>query len=165
MSLFFFAIQTASTLGVLSSGVIMKSLSNTTESIYKSLLHIMNLDAPYMTDYISVIRECDINHKHQVIESFIKEQKDIIGMELEDNGGKNSSVIKAITGVADVLSDISVGLKQVEDAVQYHETKFFSSWRAFSCEYGAGNIKKQTILLDERSRLLFSIINANKKGN
>lgn len=151
MSILFLAFRAAGVLGIITSDLLMKSLTNTTSSIYGSILHLTSLDAPYAKDIVKYIKKIDLKFKLCVLDSFIKENENKI------NSNKESTK-EVIEGVLEILNEIKAGLREVENAIQYHNTKYFANWRSFSCSYSLSKIKAHNNLLESRTKLLFKII-------
>lgn len=154
MSLVFLAFRAAGIFGLITSDLLMKSLTSTTASIYKSILHITSLDAPYAQDFIKFITKIDLRLKLVVLDSFIKENGEKI------NESNKESLKELIAGVLEILNNIKAGLNEIENAIAYHDTKYFANWRAFSCQYTLSKIKEHNALLELRTELLFKVLNA-----
>jgi hypothetical protein len=154
MSLFFLAFQAASLLGIISTDLLMKSLTSTTASIYRSVLSLASLDAPYAQDIVKMLKKVDLEFNLRTLDKLLN--ADIIVH------GEKESVKEAIDGVLQVLNKINTGLKEIENSISYHNTKYFANWRQMSCCYTIGDIKKDNKLLEKRTKLLFKLLNYYK---
>lgn len=166
MSIICVAMQVAGLFGMISGNLLLKTLTASTETVYKRAIRIANLDCPYAKDYTKVLEELDLAYKVNIMTNYINEKmpKDTnfmipnaeTSIVLYD---KNSNaVMNAVNGVLAVLENINKGLRTVENSIQYHNTKYFCGWRSFKCDYSISDIRKDNGLLESRTKLLFRLL-------
>ena len=152
MSILIYAFQAAGLLSIISTNVLMKSMTETAGSIYKSILHISSLDLPYAKDITKRIINLDLVFKLNVLNKFIK----------YNENEEREYLKEAINGVLEILSEINQGLKEIENAILYHESKYWNNWRSFECSYSLSKINEHNDILNIRINLLFKLIDIKK---
>ena len=140
--------RTLSFMNTLGIEVIGKTMSVTTSSIGSLVSHFMKINQPDITDFKRTLEEIDLEFKISVLEELVKEQ----------NGTTPVSVKKALFGVNDVLVKIDAELKTIKEAFEYHQTKYFNSWRRFDCSCNTDTIRKHGRLLDDRSKVFTDLL-------
>jgi hypothetical protein len=132
----------------LGTDVIGSAIGVTTTSIVGVLGSLTALDNPKMQDFQKVIEDIDLEFVIQNLDKLIKEQPDDCP----------ESVKHALMGVNDVLVNIDGELKIVKDAFEFHQSKYWNSWRAFDCKCNIETIKKHSELLHKRSVVLKDLL-------
>jgi hypothetical protein len=143
-----FGAKTLSFINSISMDVIGKTISVTTSSIGSMISHFASMDQPGIVEFQKALEDVDLDFKVGVLEELVKEQK----------GSAPVSVKKALMGVNDVLIKIDVELKTIKEAFEYHQTKYFNSWRTFDCSCNVETIKRHSKLLDKRTQILTELL-------
>lgn len=136
----------ASTVG---TDILIKTVTNTTSSIVSMTGYLMTSSQPGINEIVSTLKKIDLEFTVGIIEELVKEQE---GKDLED------SVKKAMLGVNETLSLIHQELDSMKQAIEYHNTKYFSGWRSFSWTGNINNIKDHNEILKNRYTILFDLL-------
>ncbi len=155
-----FGAKTMSVLNKLGMDVIVGAITKTTTSIGFMIGHIMAIDQPGVIEIQKTLKEIDLEFSIEVLEELVNEHKDSYAP---------NSVKKSLDGVNQILINIENELKTIKEAIEYHEQKYFSSWRTFDCSCNVSTIRKNKELLDKRYKVLTDLLkiysyqmNANK---
>jgi len=146
-----------SMLSAVGKNVIIKGVTATTSSVIGAVGSIMGNDQPGLEEVKSKLEELDLKHTVSVIEELVKEQNDLEDMK--------NSVKKAIIGVNMILKKIEDELNIVQEAVKYHQTKYFNYYRSFDCSCNMETIEKHKKILDIRYRQLIDLLVLYKTGS
>ena len=136
----------ASTVG---TDILIKTVTNTTSSIVSMTGYLMTSSQPGINEIVSTLKKIDLEFTVGIIEELVKEQE---GKELEE------SVKKAMIGVNETLGLINQELDSMKQAIEYHNTKYFNSWRSFSWTGNVNNIKDHNEILKNRYMILFELL-------
>ncbi len=139
---------------IIGTDFVLKTATSTTSSIGAVLAYLTAYDQPRIQQVIDDLSEIDLEHTVKVIEEVVKEYED-------NQANLKESVKKAILGVTQILEKIDGELQIIREAIEYHETKYFNSWRSFNCKCNIETIKKHKIILDKRYTILIDLLKVN----
>ena len=105
-------------------------------------------------EYKAFCKNIDLEFTITILDQLVKEQEGKILQE---------SVKKALFGVSDILTNIHDELKVFHDSIGYHNTKYFSGWRSFSCMSSIDVIKQYNEILRNRYNMLFELLKIYNK--
>jgi len=144
--------KTISIISAIGMNVIIKTLTSTTNSICTLITHLTSYDQPGIEKIIKCLKDIDLEFYITVISQLVNEYKDI---------QVNSTIKKALLGVNDILEEINLELTIIKEAIEYHKTKYFSSWRKINCKCNINTIKKHKIILENRYKILVDLLKIN----
>jgi len=146
--------QTLSMVSTLTTDILIGSITATTGSIFSLLKTITASSQTGIREYVSQIKNIDLEFTITILDQLVKEQEGKILQE---------SVKKALFGVSDILTNIHDELKVFHDSIGYHNTKYFSGWRSFSCMSSIDVIKQYNEILRNRYNMLFELLKIYNK--
>ena len=141
--------RVVSLLSMVGTDFIIKSLTLTTSGICSTIGNLVNRNEPYMETVVEQLVQLDLEHIATVIEELVKEQE---GKEAQ------TSVKKALVGVHVILDKIHNELTTIDNALDYHKTKYFNSWRSFDCSCNIKTIKNHSRILEYRYKILINLL-------
>ena len=106
----------------------------------------------HSSEYHSIkesIDDLDIKEKIIIVETLLHELK---------SKPIKKSVKYSINSVGHSIEEINNYLKELKDQLEYHNTKYLSNWRTFSCDDIIENLKKKNKLLNCRLDLLIKLL-------
>ncbi len=130
----------------ISVDALLSSIKNICKNITNVAIYLRSSNKNNMTELLNELESLDIEMKVQIIETFIDELMI-----------KNESVKIALFGIGFVLHKIKDDYALLHDSINYHNSKWFSSWRTFDYNVMLLNIKKNNALLDNRFDMLIKI--------
>lgn len=146
--------QTFSILSKVGTDVIIRTLTTTTTAVGGLIVHVTAYDRVGMVEIKNKLDRVDLEHTVSVIEEFIKEQ--------DETKELNNSVKKALIGVNEILNRIHDELIIIKEAVEYHNSKYFSRWRRFDCSCNIETIIAHKEILDKRYNMFVELMNIYK---
>lgn len=146
--------KAASIVSTVSTDLIIGTITTSTKAIGSMLTYLASSEQNGIKDVISIIKSTDLEFTISIIEQVVKEQ---------ENKTLPDSVKKALIGVNDILDMIHKELDNIKNAVEYHNTKYFNTWRSFSCDCNMETIKSHNELLNHRYSILIELIKINNK--
>lgn len=147
-------IQTISIINRVGINVIVMTITATTSSIGSLLSHINVISnsgrGPNIELVKNAVNSIDLEFTIEILEELVKEQNYRDDVQV--------SIKKALDGVNDILVEIDTELKVVKEAIEYHNTKYFNSWRSFDSKYSIETIKKNNNILLKRYEILINLL-------
>lgn len=138
--------------------LIIKTITTTTTSICSILNHISKQETQSIQSYLKGIKELQLEYTINVIEQLVREQEEKYKSDNEINDDKYSAIKVALIGVNEILDVIHSELKPLKNAVDYHKTKLFYTWRSFNCVCSIDTLRKQKEDLLYRYKFLMDLI-------
>lgn len=140
-------------LGSTSINTIINTVTFTSNSICKTLDYMARSDNIYVQDMSAKLEEIDLEFNVSIIEELMKE--------ISDKNIDSTTFKKAIAGVNNILNKIHKELTEIENSIEYHNAKYFSTWRTFDCNFTIDNIIKHKNILDMRYKILVDLLKIN----
>jgi len=151
-----FGAKNVSIMSTLGKDIVLKTLSLTSSSVIGGISWITSSDNPSFDKVKNQFEKMDLLHSVQVIENLILEQAYVDNL--------NTSVKKAIIGVNEILIKIDEELRIIQKEMEYHQTKYFKTWRSFNCSLNIKTIQKHHEILIKRYKLLMELLNLYNTG-
>lgn len=129
--------------------LIISTITRSTKGICSVLTYFATSNHSGIKEIINQLDQTDLEFYISIIEQVVNEQE---GKELP------VSVKKALIGVNDILTLIHKELDEIKKSLEYHETKYFNTWRSFSLQYNIETIKKHNDLLKNRYSVLIELL-------
>lgn len=133
----------------MSAGLIIKTLTVTTRSIYDMIRYISSSNEPKLQEVIGDIKQLDIEFSVSVIENFIKEY---------EHENLSDAIKRAMLGVNESLEVINEQLISIKELIHEHNSKYFSSWRSIDCSENMSKIKDAKHILNSRYKILMTLM-------
>jgi len=140
-------------LGNISINSIICTVSLTSNSICKTLDYISRSDNLYIKDFSTKLEEIDLKFHVSIIEELVTE--------LANKNIKSPTIKKSIVGVNNILNKIHNELSNMEKNIEYHNSKYFNTWRSFECECTIDNLINYKNILDTRYNILVDLLKLN----
>ena len=148
----------------LSLDLIIAAISTTTKSITGAISYIYNLDSS-MTS-VSFIKQSlinlDLDFLVGVIARLTLEQEHNT-QEHNTQNNMQDSIKHALDGVNNILTDINKELIILKDAITYHNSKYFVSWRSLDCSSSINLLTSYKNILNSRYNILCNLLQIYKK--
>lgn len=138
--------KTASTISSIGTNLIIGTINTTTKSIGSILKYLISTDS---MEIIHQLADTDLDFTVSIIQQLVLEQ---------ENKQLTESIRKALIGLNQILILINNELDIIKKQMDYHKTKFFSSWRSFNCEINIEIVKKHTHILKNRYNILVDLL-------
>lgn len=140
--------QTANIVSRIGTDVVIGTLTTTASSVGRLLTYITDHPTLGTSEFKRELEDLDLQFFITVLDRLVKEQntKDI-----------QDSTKQALLGVNESLTKIQDELNSVKEAIEYHQTKYFASWRSFACP-SLDSIKKHKKILETRYNLLTDLL-------
>lgn len=139
----------------LGTDVVISAVTTTTSSVIRVLSYITAMDHLGTQDIKNRLVDIDLEFFITVLDQLVKEQKEKINKE---------SVKLALVGMNNILEEIHKELNIIKETIEYHQSKYFSSWRSFSnCSYSIDSIKKHKDILHQRYEILTDLLSIYNK--
>ena len=138
--------STAIVLGTVCFKFIAENIMFSIKSIHDTYSYL------HSTDHNSIkesIEKLDIKDKIMIIESLLNEIK---------KTPIKKSVKLSTNSVGHCIEDINESLKELKARIEYHNTKYFNSWRSFNSDDIIEKLKNKNKLLDNRLDLLIKLL-------
>jgi len=142
------------TISSITFDIIIKTLTTTISSI-SNMIKYLYKDKFEINEIINILTLIDLEYTVIIIDQLIKEQ---------DINKLNESLKKSLVGVTEILIKIDNELNSIKKAIEYHNTKYFKSWRKF---YWNGNLeilKQHNTILVHRYNILFKLLKIYHKN-
>lgn len=134
---------------------LIKGISRNTGSIHKIMTNLYNNNNhKYL---IEILEELDFSSYLKVIEPLISEVQE----KYNNESVIPSSISNSIQSLNSVINDIYIKLVELDEAVQYHNTKFLCQYRYPSYYHKIDVLKKKKVILKERVDLFLKVSNVN----
>jgi hypothetical protein len=140
---------------IIGTDFVLKTATSTTGSIGSVFSYLTAYDQPRIQQVIDDLAEIDLEHTVRVIGELIKEYDD-------NQTNLSEPIKKALLGVNQILEKIDNELSIIREAIEYHETKYFNSWRSFNCKCNVETIKQHKNILDMRYNILINLLKISK---
>lgn len=129
------------------------AVTQTTNKIYKIASSIVSSGHNSIQKTLITL---DLSAKLKVLDEILKENND------SKYGG---SVDYALINLNDIITKIHKELVEINKIIEYHETKYLSSWRSLGCDENIERLIIYKKILDERFELFIRTLNLfiNKK--
>jgi len=98
--------------------------------------------------------DLDLDFLVSVISQLVKEQ---------ENDNPRESVKYSLISLNNILLEINKELLIMKESVDYHNKKFFSSWRSLDCSININLLKQHKIILNSRYKILSNLLQIYKK--
>ena len=142
--------KTFSVIRTLGIDVIIHTLQTTTNIIGSSISYITSIECISIATIKNKLSEIDIEKTINIIHLFI--------MELSNKTDIKESVKVSIISINEILQKIELELKDIKTEIEYHMSKYFSSWRSINCDNKLNNIAINTNILEKRFKLLIKLL-------
>lgn len=144
-----FGANTMSVVNKIGVDVLISTATATTASIGKLTTYILTTDQQGVDNIKKGLEDIDLEFLIEVLDQLIKEQEGTYATE---------SVKKAMVGVHKSMEEINKELKVIKESMEYHQSKYFASWRGFDCSYSIETIKKHKNVLYKRYKILTNLL-------
>ena len=141
--------RASSVVTTVGTNLIIGTMATTTTSIGSVIKYLVTSNQPGMNEIINVLTMTDLEYTVNVIQQVIREQ---------ECKQLHESIIKALMGVGEILNKINGELESIKYAMDYHQTKYFSSWRSFTWNGNLETIKQHNNILKHRYTILFELL-------
>lgn len=135
------------------TNLIIGTITTTASSIGSLIKYLTTNTSPGINDILSFLASIDLEFTIGIVEQVVKEL---------DQENIKESLHKAIVGVNEILSLIHQELASVKTAIEDHNAKYLSGWRAFQWTGNLDNIKKHNEIFKHRYGILFTLIRTVK---
>jgi hypothetical protein len=139
----------ATVVNKLGTDVIITAVTTSTGAIGRVLGYITSMDHLGVEDIKKKLEDIDLEFFINVLDQLVKEQKDKKTVK---------SVKIALIGMNKILEEIHKELNTIKESIEYHQSKYFPSWRSFNCGYNIDSIKKHKDLLYQRYEILTDLL-------
>jgi hypothetical protein len=142
-----FGLLMRSAVSMVTTELLMKSFKETTDSIYGKIMFLSNINDNCIKEIVKCINEIDLEFKLKYIDLYIK------GLHDNHDVSEKPHIKEILVGIQEIVSNINTGLRNLENAIKHHNTKYFSKWRGFTSPYTINDIKRDNNILDIRLKL------------
>jgi peptidoglycan hydrolase CwlO-like protein len=136
----------------LSTEILIQTVKTTSSGIIGTIKYISSHNNIDLTLLQKDLENIDLENKISIINQFIEE--------IENRKNVKESIKSSINSVHDMLDKINKELDLIKDDIQYHQTKYFNTWRSIYCDDKIDNIKSHNEILDKRFDLLMKLLSA-----
>jgi hypothetical protein len=136
----------------LSTELLIQTIKTTSNGIIGTIKYISTHNSIDLTLLQQDIENIDLENKIIIINEFMEE--------IENRKHVKQSIKSSIKSVHDILEKINKELETIKEDVEYHQTKYFNSWRSLCCDDTIRNIKSHNEILDKRFDLLMKLLSA-----
>lgn len=123
--------------------ILSQAITDASCSIYSSVGEVFH----HTGSIDKVLCELDINNKVKTIELLCNQLPKTIK---EDTGANETAINFCLENLHDMVIRIREDLKQIKSKIDYHNSKWFVSWRSLDARKELSNLKLHTKLLEER---------------
>ena len=143
--------------------------------------YIINNLTHYSTNYPNIkkwLDETDIKWTIEIMEKYINnisihnskinKEKQLLNNIKEDNIKEDNIkedglvIDKCLEGLKEILDKLEKELKEIEENIKYHETKYFYTWRVIDINKNIEICNNHIKILNNRFELFIKIINSTK---
>jgi|694.fasta_scaffold88118_3 hypothetical protein len=147
--------KTATIINSIGISLVVSTISASTTSILTTIKYFTLNGNQIMYEITNVLKSTDLEFTVNIVDQLVKEQE---GKEL------NESVKRALIGVNEILELIHNELLSIKKAIEYHNTKYLSSWRYFNWDGKIETIKNHNTILIHRYKILFELLKIYNKS-
>lgn len=126
---------------ILGRQILSQAITDASSSIYTSVGEVFH----HTSSIDKVLCKLDINNKVKVIELLCNS----LPSELKETDN-NSAINFCLENLHDMVIRIREDLKQIKHIIDYHNSKYFTSWRSLDARKELNNLKLHTELLEQR---------------
>ena len=134
----------------LSSELLIQTIKTTSTGIINTISYISTYNKVDLTYIKKDLDEFDLENKITIINKFIEE--------IENKKNIKESIKYSIISLHDVLEKINNEINKIKEDIEYHQTKYFNSWRSLDCSDKLEIIQKNNKLLDNRFEMLVKLL-------
>jgi hypothetical protein len=138
-----------SIIAAVTTGFAVNVLLATTSSLYTTIIYLTTSDKLSTNKLLVQLKEIDLEYTVSIIREVAKECTT-----------DHASIKKALLGVNEILEQINCELLKMKEGLDYHNTKYLSSWRRFS--FDLATLKQHKNILDNRYKLLIDLLKIYK---
>lgn len=128
-------------------------------SIQTSFSIVQNFVSCHHEQINEVLTETDLISKLEIIQSLMQD----IQSESSSIVDQRSSIQKSLHNLGVAVESISGLLKNIDEKIQRHQAKYFSSWRTLQYEKQMVELKKWIKLLDIRYHMFLEVLKVAQK--
>lgn len=121
-------------------------------SIQTSFSIAQNFVSSHHEQINEVLLETDLISKLEIVQALMHDTQD------RYNDDRSTSIQKSLQNLGVIVENISLILKQIEEKIQRHKLKYFSSWRSLNYEKLMNELKKNIKLLDIRYHMFLGVL-------
>lgn len=134
----------------MSSGSILKMVTNTSTSLITHISHLSKDDHESLDNFQKQIRKIDLEHKIKLVHALFTDlnRKDI----------HSHTIKEAVLGLHDILEKIFDELHLVKDKIDNHRTLWFRSLRTVDYKDNLHKIEESKLILDGRYKDLVNLL-------
>ena len=136
----------------ISTELLVQTIKTTSSGILTTIRYISTYNNIDITLLQKELENIDLESKINIINQFIEE--------IEAKKNIKESIKSSIQTVHEILEKIKKELDLIKEDIEYHQTKYFHSWRSIYCDDKIGNIKSHNEILDKRFDLLMKLLTA-----
>lgn len=129
-------------ISMVTSELLMKSFKETTDSIYNKILFLSNINDNSIKEIIKYIKDSDLEFRLKHIDVYLKK--------LGEKHNNDKDYKDILIGIQETILNINTGLRNLENAIKHHDTKYFNRWRSFTPPYSLNDIKSDNNILNTR---------------
>lgn len=146
-------VSVATATAVVTSDILSKTIHYTIDSMTNTLIYMsQSNENTSIHKYHNELVSLDIEFKLKSIEVWVQElDKNINNENNSKNKNKLSKTYSIILdGVKDVCLDLNKEIQSINEKIQYHQTKWFHSYRTLMIDDEINRIKQLNKILNER---------------
>lgn len=129
-------------ISMVTSELLMKSFKETTDSIYNKIMFLSNINDNSIKEIIKYIKDSDLEFRLKHIDIYLKK--------LGEKHNNDEDYKDILIGIQETVLNINSGLRNLENAIKHHDTKYFNRWRSFTPPYSLSDIKSDNNILNTR---------------
>lgn len=133
---------------LISKDVVSKAIGYTIDGLASTFSYMASPSAhSTVKTFKDDLEQLDIELKLKLVEHWLKD------IEI-DKIETNSSMEIIYKGISESCHKLSETVKQINDKISYHHSKYFYYWRTLYIDEEIKDLKKQTKILNERLKLI-----------
>lgn len=136
----------------ISTELLIQTVKTTSNGIIGTIKYISSYNNIDITLLKKDLENIDLENKITIINQFIEE--------IENTKNIKESIKSSIKSVHDILDKINIELESIKEDIEYHQTKYFNSWRTLCCDNKIENLKTHDSILNNRFDLLVKLLSA-----
>jgi hypothetical protein len=122
--------------------IVSQAITDASSTIYTSVGEVFH----HTSSIDKVLCKLDINNKVKVIELLCNSIQSRVLKETDDS----SAINFCLENLHDMVIRIREDLKQIKSKIDYHNSKYFTSWRSLDARMELNNLVLHTELLEQR---------------
>lgn len=139
-----FGVSVATATAVVTSDILSKTIHYTIDSMANTLIYMsQSNENTSIHKYHNELVSLDIEFKLKSIQAWIQELD-------KDNKKISETYNTIINGVKDVCLEMNKEIQSINEKIQYHQTKWFHSYRTLMIDDEINKIKQLNKILNER---------------